>query len=168
MLPYPPNAIGLEVAFVFFYAIIEAVRLHFGEGPTVAARAARPCARRPTITAHPARVQPWQAPLRALRWRRGRAARCNLLTTRAASSHPRRPHPRRAATKGNLLELVGPTLFSLLLSAPVIVFHAYMVQLQTYVLRLDQVINAIALAGVGVQVALGLAAALTFWRAQRY
>lgn len=30
MLPYPPGAIGLEVAFVFFYAIIEWTRLHFG------------------------------------------------------------------------------------------------------------------------------------------
>jgi hypothetical protein len=32
MLPYPPNAIGLEVAFVFFYMIIESWRLHFGAG----------------------------------------------------------------------------------------------------------------------------------------
>jgi hypothetical protein len=30
MLPYPPNAIGLEVAFVFFWGIIEWVRLKYG------------------------------------------------------------------------------------------------------------------------------------------
>ena len=42
-------------------------------------------------------------------------------------------------------------LFSLLLAAPVLVFHVYFVSLQTYVLRLDQVIHAIALAFVLVE-----------------
>ena len=31
MLPYPPNAIGLEVTFVFVYALLEWVRLRLGE-----------------------------------------------------------------------------------------------------------------------------------------
>ena len=30
-LPYPPNAIGLEVTFVFVYALLEWVRLRLGE-----------------------------------------------------------------------------------------------------------------------------------------
>ena len=31
MLPYPPNALGLEVTFVFVYALLEWVRLRLGE-----------------------------------------------------------------------------------------------------------------------------------------
>ncbi len=30
MLPYPPNVLGLEVAFVFLYGIVEWVRLRQG------------------------------------------------------------------------------------------------------------------------------------------
>jgi hypothetical protein len=63
---------------------------------------------------------------------------------------------------------MGPTLFSLALAAPVIIFHAYMVRLQTYVLRIDEVTNAIALCFVAAEVLFGLLALLTFWRAQRY
>ncbi len=32
MLPYPPNSIGLEVTFVFVYALLEWARLRIGEG----------------------------------------------------------------------------------------------------------------------------------------
>jgi hypothetical protein len=43
-----------------------------------------------------------------------------------------------------------------------------MLRLQTYVLRLDEIINGIALAFVSVEVLFGILATLTFWRAQRY
>ena len=59
-----------------------------------------------------------------------------------------------AASRGNRLESAGPLLFSLCLSAPVVIFHVYYLQLQTYVLRLDVVLQAIALAFVGVEVLL--------------
>ena len=38
-----------------------------------------------------------------------------------------------AATSGNRLELAGPLLMSLALAAPVLIFHAYYLRLQTYV-----------------------------------
>jgi hypothetical protein len=38
-----------------------------------------------------------------------------------------------AASSGNRLELVTPLLISLALAAPVVIFLAYMLRLQTYV-----------------------------------
>lgn len=73
-----------------------------------------------------------------------------------------------AASRGNKLELIGPTLFSLCLAAPVVAFYAYMIRLQTYVLRLDQIINGIGLAFVCWEVVFEVLAIATFWRAQRF
>ncbi len=56
-------------------------------------------------------------------------------------------------------------LFSLLLAAPVLVFHIYFVSLQTYVLRLDQVIQAIALTFVIVECCCSVAAIAAFSKA---
>jgi hypothetical protein len=47
--------------------------------------------------------------------------------------------------KGNLTQSRLPLLLFLLLSVPVIVGHIYFLIAQTYVMRLDQIINAIAL-----------------------
>jgi len=147
VLPYPPNVLGLEVAFVFLYGIVEWVRLR--QGALLRARAstffyaglffalglrARPCP--PAIT----------APLRAPR-----------LTL------PSPLCPPRAASRGNRLESLGPLLFSLCLSAPVVIFHVYYLQLQTYVLRLDAVVQGIALAFVGAEALLQARAACAFW-----
>ena len=101
MLPYSPNALGLEVTFVFFYALIEWARLH-------------------------------------------------------------------RARRGNRTELIGPTLYALCLGVPVAVFHAYMLSLQTYVLRLDQVVNGIALAFLAVETLFGALAIVAFWRSSRW
>ena len=101
MLPYPPSALGLEVAFVFVFALIEWARLH-------------------------------------------------------------------QASKGNRMELIGPTLYALCLAVPVAVFHAYMFSLQTYVLRLDQIVNGIALAFLAVEVLFSALAIVAFWRSSRW
>ena len=66
------------------------------------------------------------------------------------------------------MELIGPTLLSLCLAVPAIVFHAYMVALQVYVLRLDQVVHGISLAFVGVEVLFSVLAIVAFWRASRW
>ena len=41
MLPYPPNAAGLEVAFVFVYAAVEWARIRLGAGWAASAAARR-------------------------------------------------------------------------------------------------------------------------------
>jgi hypothetical protein len=63
---------------------------------------------------------------------------------------------------------MGPLFFSLCLSAPVIVFHAYYLRLQTYVLRLDIIIQSIAQAFVAAEAMFSFSALLSFWRAQRF
>lgn len=78
--------------------------------------------------------------------------------------HPAPPPLTFAASKGNKLELVGPSAFALVLAAPIVVLHVYYLYLQTYVLRLDLILNAIALAFVAAEVLVGIPAALTFWR----
>lgn len=101
MLTYPTSAIGLEVAFVFVYGIIEAVRL----------------------------------------W----------LTS-----------------AGNKTEAIASLVWALCLAAPIVVFHAYMLRLQVYVLRLDQIINGIGIAFVGAEVVFSIITIIIFVRAQRF
>lgn len=101
MLPYPTSAIGLEVAFVFAYGILQAFRL-------------------------------WMTSM------------------------------------GNKTESISLLVWGLCLSAPVVVFHAYMIRLQVYVLRLDQIINGIGLVFIGAEVILCLVAVVIFLRAQRF
>ena len=100
-------------------------------------------------------------------WRRG-----TVTFTRAAAAAvaPRLPPPRSyftpppPASKGNKLELAGPSIFALALAAPIAVLHVYYLYLQTYVLRLDVILNAIALAFLAAEVLIGIPATLTFWR----
>jgi hypothetical protein len=54
------------------------------------------------------------------------------------------------------------------LAAPVIIFHTYYIRLQTYVLRLDQIINGIGLAFVCFEALAGIVAIIRFVRAQRF
>lgn len=90
----------------------------------------------------------------------------------ARPASPSRPHTKNSthapparctASRGNRLESVGPLLFSLCLSAPVVIFHVYYLQLQTYVLRLDVVVQGIALAFVGAEALMQVRAACAFW-----
>lgn len=55
------------------------------------------------------------------------------------------------ASKGNKTGTISPFGYSLVLSAPIIILHAYYITLQTYVLKVDVVINAIALIFLGVE-----------------
>jgi len=48
-------------------------------------------------------------------------------------------------SKGNKTSTMTPLLLSWVLAAPIIVLHSYYMSLQTYVLRVDLVINALAL-----------------------
>ena len=59
-----------------------------------------------------------------------------------------------------------PLLFSLILAAPIIIFHVYYISFQTYVLRLDVIIQAIALVFVGVEALFSLTAISAFSKAQ--
>eukprot|EP01040_Poterioochromonas_malhamensis_P000066 gene66-70_t len=56
------------------------------------------------------------------------------------------------ASKGNKTGGISPFGISLLLSMPMIVLHVYYITLQTYVLRVDLVINAIGLIFLGFEI----------------
>jgi transmembrane protein 216 len=141
LLPYPPSILGFEVTYVFLFMIVEWVRIRQG------ARRQR----------------------RRRRRARGRGARGQTKAAAGAtrvSPLPHTAHTPSAASKGNRLESIANVAFSLLLAAPVIVFHIYFVALQTYVLRLDVIIQAIALAFVVFEVLFSGVALLNFTKAQ--
>lgn len=60
-----------------------------------------------------------------------------------------------------------PLVFSWLCAAPIIVLHAYYMSLQTYILRIDLVINALALTFVSLEVVLSLLVFFTFFQTSR-
>lgn len=62
------------------------------------------------------------------------------------------------ASKANKTASASAMSFSLLLGLPILVTHSYLITLQTYVLRVDIVINAIAFILVGLEM---IACALT-------
>jgi hypothetical protein len=142
LLPYPPSILGFEVTYVFLYGIVEWVRIR--QGASGGRRAPRRAKRTHTHTRTRTRTQ------------------ARTLTARlTAAPLPARP----AASKGNKLESAANLLFSLLLAAPVLVFHVYFISLQTYVLRLDQVIQAIALAFVAAECLFSAVALVNFSKA---
>eukprot|EP00775_Hariotina_reticulata_P012042 gene12042-12185_t len=55
------------------------------------------------------------------------------------------------STKGNKTEQSAPLLFSMLLTLPMIAFYVYFIKYQTYVLKLEVLLNAISLAFSSVQ-----------------
>lgn len=61
-----------------------------------------------------------------------------------------------AVSKGNLTELAAPALWGAGLAIPAILSHLYFLLWQTYVLRLDQIVHAIALVFVGLELILGV------------
>mmetsp|Transcript_26199 Transcript_26199/g.25040 ORF Transcript_26199/g.25040 Transcript_26199/m.25040 type:complete len:147 (-) Transcript_26199:97-537(-) len=71
------------------------------------------------------------------------------------------------ASKGNKTSQMNPMAGSLILSMPLIVLHVYYITLQTYVLRVDVVINAFALFFIGAETILGLIAFLIFLSASK-
>mmetsp|Transcript_702 Transcript_702/g.1153 ORF Transcript_702/g.1153 Transcript_702/m.1153 type:complete len:147 (+) Transcript_702:54-494(+) len=71
------------------------------------------------------------------------------------------------ATKGNKTSQLGPLTASMLLSLPIIVLHAYYMELQLYVLRAEVVLNAIAIFFVGVEFIVSFFVVFSFLAASR-
>jgi len=71
------------------------------------------------------------------------------------------------ASKGNKTEQIPPLAWSIALSAPVLVAHTYFLRLQTYVLRLDVIINSISLVFIGLELILSITTFVGFYRSFR-
>ncbi|OQR98713.1 hypothetical protein ACHHYP_08270 [Achlya hypogyna] len=72
------------------------------------------------------------------------------------------------ASKGNKTEQVFPLLTACLLTLPCVVSLSYYISLQTYVLRVDVVLNAIGLVFVGLESIFGPITTLRLLRASRF
>ncbi len=70
------------------------------------------------------------------------------------------------ASKGNKTEQIGPLVWSFVLAAGSTVIYVYYFQLQTYVLKVDRVLNGMGLAFIGLEGLLMILVALTFYRAK--
>ena len=70
-------------------------------------------------------------------------------------------------SKANKTSQLGGMFWALLLGAPIITAHSYFIALQTYVLRVDLVINSIALVIVGIEMILGIIAYTAFFMQSR-
>jgi hypothetical protein len=71
------------------------------------------------------------------------------------------------ASKGNKTSQIAPLITSIILALPIIVMHAYYIELQTYVLRVDVVINAIAFFMLGSEVIVSILVLVSFIIASR-
>ena len=70
-------------------------------------------------------------------------------------------------SKANKTSQMGQMFWALVLGCPIIVAHSYLIALQTYVLRVDVVINSIAFVVVGSEMIVGLIAYIQFFMATR-
>ena len=70
-------------------------------------------------------------------------------------------------SKGNKTSTMAPLGISWALASPIIVLHAYYMSLQTYILRIDLVINSLALVFVGLETIGSVFVFLTFLQASR-
>ncbi|CAM9844500.1 unnamed protein product [Laminaria digitata] len=71
------------------------------------------------------------------------------------------------ASKGNKAEQINPLAMSLGLAVPVILVYAFILSLQTYVLRLDIIVAVIGLVFVGLEGLLSVGTAISFYHAFR-
>mmetsp|Transcript_19137 Transcript_19137/g.37579 ORF Transcript_19137/g.37579 Transcript_19137/m.37579 type:complete len:140 (+) Transcript_19137:372-791(+) len=71
------------------------------------------------------------------------------------------------ASKGNKTEEASPFVWSFVLSVGVLLIHLFYFQLQTYVLRMDRILNAMGMAFVAVEVILMIFTSLTFIRSAK-
>ena len=69
---------------------------------------------------------------------------------------------------GNKTERAGPLVLSIVLSGPVIAMCIYYLTTQTYVLRVEQVLNGISLGFCGLQLLFSLMALVSFQQALSY
>lgn len=68
------------------------------------------------------------------------------------------------ASKGNKIEQVGPLLWSLLFAVAVVVIHVFYFEMQTFVLKIDRIINGMGMTFIGLELLFMLLAALSFYR----
>jgi len=68
------------------------------------------------------------------------------------------------ASRGNKTEQTPPLLWSILLSFPMIVGFVFYLTIQTYVLRLDIVMNTVALAFVSTETVISVFTVMSFFR----
>ncbi|KDO30005.1 hypothetical protein SPRG_05194 [Saprolegnia parasitica CBS 223.65] len=72
------------------------------------------------------------------------------------------------ASKGNKTEQVFPLVTACLLTLPCVISLAYYISLQTYVLQLDVILNAIGLVFLGLESIFGPITTLRLLRASRF
>ena len=70
--------------------------------------------------------------------------------------------------KGNLTERVAGVVLSIVISIPALFGSIYLLIWQTYVLRVEVILNAIQLAFIALQLVFGLVSTITFARAAPY
>ena len=66
------------------------------------------------------------------------------------------------ASNGNKTEQTGPLLIAMFLAVGTIIINVVLLQLQTYVLRIDFVINLVSIVFVSLEMLLSILAVLTF------
>lgn len=71
------------------------------------------------------------------------------------------------ASQGNKTETVTPLAWSLGLSLPLFGAHTYYVRYQTFVLRLDQILNIFSICFLGIEFLLSVITGLVFWQNRR-
>ena len=69
------------------------------------------------------------------------------------------------ASKANKTETIVPMLWSFMLAMTMIVLNIYYLREQTYVLRMDVVLNGISLVFISLEVLIGLATVFSFYKA---
>ncbi|GIL83104.1 hypothetical protein Vretimale_11404 [Volvox reticuliferus] len=72
------------------------------------------------------------------------------------------------ASKGNKTERAGPIIFSCILALPLLGMYIYFVAFQTYVLRIDQLLNGIAIGFMGIQITFAILTVIRFILATRF
>ena len=71
-------------------------------------------------------------------------------------------------SKGNKTESAAPVFFGIFLALLPLAMYVYFVAFQTYVLKVDLFLNGVAIFFVGLQVLLGLFAAIVFLTASKF
>mmetsp|Transcript_23372 Transcript_23372/g.41342 ORF Transcript_23372/g.41342 Transcript_23372/m.41342 type:complete len:140 (+) Transcript_23372:194-613(+) len=72
------------------------------------------------------------------------------------------------ASKGNKVEQIGPMIWSLCLGIGVVVIHVFLFEMQTYVLRLDRILNGIGIFFISLESFLSILTSLTFYRDSKF
>ncbi|GFR49327.1 hypothetical protein Agub_g11353 [Astrephomene gubernaculifera] len=72
------------------------------------------------------------------------------------------------ASKGNKTERAAPIIFSTILAMPLLAMYIYFVGFQTYVLKIDQILNAISIIFMGIQLLFSVLVTVRFIMATRF